>query len=355
MPFDLVIKNGMVVDGSGLPAYPADIGVRHGRIDTIGRIRERAREVIDADGLVVAPGFVDGHTHMDAQIFWDPLGTSSCYHGITTVVIGNCGFTLAPCAAANKHLVIQNLQRAEDISPKAMEAGIEWRWTTYPEFLDVLDTLPKGINYAGYVGHSAVRTYVMGERAFDQDVGAHGGVADVAGVVDALGQGIEDVEELRIRGPAPLDPGLHRLRRDVLGALQVLDDQVLVGGGAGGQREAAVAHDDRGDAVVARRGPEGIPEDLGVHVGVAVDEAWRDDEPVGVDDLARPLADAADRIDPAVAHADVGRVRRQTGSIDHHPVLDHQVKRHRGLLSSPGPTWRRERYRTMNAAAPPGV
>src|SRR2546430_1023038 len=168
MPFDLVIKNGMVVDGSGLPAYPADIGVRHGRIDTIGRIRERAREVIDADGLVVAPGFVDGHTHMDAQIFWDPLGTSSCYHGITTVVMGNCGFTLAPCAAANKHLVIQNLQRAEDISPKAMEAGIEWRWTTYPEFLDVLDTLPKGINYAGYVGHSAVRTYVMGERAFDQ-------------------------------------------------------------------------------------------------------------------------------------------------------------------------------------------
>src|SRR5437899_1617233 len=84
MPFDLVIKNGMVVDGSGLPAYPADIGVRHGRIDTIGRIRERAREVIDADGLVVAPGFVDGHTHMDAQIFWDPLGTSSCYLGFTT-------------------------------------------------------------------------------------------------------------------------------------------------------------------------------------------------------------------------------------------------------------------------------
>ena len=175
------------------------------------------------------------------------------------------------------------------------------------------------------------------ERALAHDVRAHGGVADVAGIVDALGQGIEDVEELGIRGPAPLDPGLHRLRRDVLGALQVLDDQVLVGGGAGGQREAAVAHDDRGDAVVARRGPEGIPEDLGVHVGVAVDEAWRDDEPVGVDDLARPLADAADRIDPAVAHADVGRVRRQTGSIDHHPVLDHQVKRHRGLLSSPGP------------------
>src|SRR6266699_2011248 len=158
MPYDLVIKNGTVIDGSGLPGFRADVGVRHGRIVTIGRIRERGRESLDAEGHVVAPGFVDGHTHMDAQIFWDPLGTSSCYHGITTVVMGNCGFTLAPCAAANKHLVIQNLQRAEDISPKAMEAGIEWRWTTYPEFLDVLDTLPKGINYAGYVGFTASRS-----------------------------------------------------------------------------------------------------------------------------------------------------------------------------------------------------
>jgi len=168
MSYDLVIKNGTVIDGSGLPRYRADVGVRHGRIVTIGRIRERAREVVDAEGQVVTPGFVDGHTHMDAQIFWDPLGTSSCWHGITSVVMGNCGFTLAPCAKENKHLVVRNLQRAEDIPPAAMEAGIEWRWTTFPEFLDCLDSLPKGINYGGYVGHSAVRTYVMGERAFEQ-------------------------------------------------------------------------------------------------------------------------------------------------------------------------------------------
>jgi N-acyl-D-amino-acid deacylase len=169
MPYDLVIRNGMVIDGSGLPRYRADVGVRHGRIVTIGRIREAAREVIDADGQVVAPGFVDGHTHMDAQVFWDPLGTSSCWHGITSVVMGNCGFTLAPCAEKNKHFVVKNLQRAEDIPAQAMEAGIEWRWTTFPEFLDRLDAVPKGINYAGYLGHSALRTYVMGERAFDRE------------------------------------------------------------------------------------------------------------------------------------------------------------------------------------------
>jgi N-acyl-D-amino-acid deacylase len=168
MRYDLVIKNGTVIDGSGLPRYRADVGVRHGRIVSIGRIRERAREVIDADGQVVAPGFVDGHTHMDAQVFWDPLGTSSCWHGITSVVMGNCGFTLAPCAAADKHMVVRNLQRAEDIPPQAMAAGIEWNWTTFPEFLDCIELLPKGINYSGYIGHSALRTYVMGERAFDQ-------------------------------------------------------------------------------------------------------------------------------------------------------------------------------------------
>ena len=168
MSYDLVIKNGWVVDGSGLPRYRGDVGVTGGRIAAIGRIRESAREVIDADGRVVSPGFVDGHTHMDAQIFWDPLGTCSCWHGITSVVMGNCGFTLAPCAKEDRHLVIRNLERAEDIAAEAMEAGIDWRWTTFPQFLDTLESLPKGINYSSYLGHSALRTYVMGERAFEK-------------------------------------------------------------------------------------------------------------------------------------------------------------------------------------------
>ncbi|MCI0547912.1 MAG: amidohydrolase family protein [Candidatus Rokubacteria bacterium] len=189
MPYDLVVKNGTVIDGSGLPRYRADVGVRHGRIVTIGRIRERAQEVIDAEGQMVAPGFVDGHTHMDAQIFWDPLGTSSCWHGITSVVMGNCGFTLAPCAAADKHMVVRNLQRAEDIPPQAMEAGIAWRWTTFPEFLDTLESLPKGINYSGYIGHSALRTYVMGERAFSEEASADDLRAMERELRDAIGAG----------------------------------------------------------------------------------------------------------------------------------------------------------------------
>ena len=167
MSYDLVIKNGTVIDGSGLPRYRADVGIQDGRIASIGRIRDGAKKVVDAEGHVVAPGFIDGHTHMDAQIFWDPLGTCSCWHGITSVVMGNCGFTLAPCADKDKHLVMRNLERAEDISADAMNVGIEWSWTTYREYLDTLERLPKGINYSGYLGHSALRTYVMGERAFD--------------------------------------------------------------------------------------------------------------------------------------------------------------------------------------------
>ncbi|MFU8816801.1 MAG: N-acyl-D-amino-acid deacylase family protein [Pseudomonadales bacterium] len=171
MALDLLIKNGTVVDGSGGARYRADVGVRDGRIVSIGRAVESASRTVDADGLVVAPGFVDGHTHMDAQVFWDPLGSCSCYHGVTTAVMGNCGFTLAPCKAEDADLVFRNLERAEDLSRDAMLAGIRWNWETFPQFLDTVEALPKGINYAGYIGHSALRTYVMGERAFTEAAG----------------------------------------------------------------------------------------------------------------------------------------------------------------------------------------
>jgi N-acyl-D-aspartate/D-glutamate deacylase len=167
--YDLVIRNGTVVDGTGLPRYRADVAVNGYRIAAIGRIRDKGREEIDATGQVVSPGFIDGHTHMDAQVFWDPLGSCSCWHGVTTAVMGNCGFTLAPGSAAQREMILANIIRAEDISPEAIQAAVPWRWTTFREYLDVVDTLPKAINYAANIGHSALRTYVMGERAFEQE------------------------------------------------------------------------------------------------------------------------------------------------------------------------------------------
>src|SRR5580658_7407530 len=167
--YDILIRNGTIVDGSGMPRFRADLGIANGKIAAIGRLHENARETIDADGQVVSPGIIDAHTHMDAQVFWDPIGTCSCWHGITSVVMGNCGFSLAPCTEKDKLLVMRNLERAEDISPEAMEAGIRWSWEDFPQSLDAVDRLPKGINYAAYVGHSALRTYVMGERAFSEE------------------------------------------------------------------------------------------------------------------------------------------------------------------------------------------
>jgi N-acyl-D-amino-acid deacylase len=187
MSYDVIIRGGTVIDGSGLPGYRADVGLTDGMIAAIGDLGgERAKETIDAEGHVVAPGFVDGHTHMDAQVFWDPLGTNSCWYGVTSVVMGNCGFSLAPCAEKDKHLVFNNLERAEDISPAAMNAGIPWSWDTFGEYLDTVDKLPKGINYAGYLGHSALRTYVMGQRAFEDQATAD----DMAAMTKALEDGM---------------------------------------------------------------------------------------------------------------------------------------------------------------------
>ena len=168
MSYDLVIRNGTVVDGSGSPPYRADVGVNGGRIAAIGGISERGDQEVDAEGHVVTPGFIDGHTHMDAQLFWDPMGTCSCWHGITTVVMGHCGFTLAPARADERALVVRNLERAEDISPAAMAEGIDWTWQTFAEYLDAVDRAPKALNYAANVGHSALRTWAMGERAFEE-------------------------------------------------------------------------------------------------------------------------------------------------------------------------------------------
>ena len=168
MSLDLLIKNGTVVDGSGLPRFRADVGVESGRIVEIGRIRAPADRTFDADGLIVAPGFIDGHTHMDAQVNWDPLGSCSCWHGVTSVVMGNCGFALAPCKPEDREWFARCLTAVEDIPTEAMMSGIEWTWESFPEYLATVERLPKALNYGMYIGHSALRMYVMGRRGLEE-------------------------------------------------------------------------------------------------------------------------------------------------------------------------------------------
>jgi len=168
MSLDLLIKNGTVVDGSGLPRFRADVGVESGRIVEIGRVRAPADRTFDADGLIVAPGFIDGHTHMDAQVNWDPLGSCSCWHGVTSVVMGNCGFALAPCKPEDREWFARCLTAVEDIPTEAMMSGIEWTWESFPEYLATVERLPKALNYGMYIGHSALRMYVMGRRGLEE-------------------------------------------------------------------------------------------------------------------------------------------------------------------------------------------
>src|SRR6516225_10483435 len=168
MALDTVIRGGTVVDGSGKPRFAADIGIKDGRIAEIGKVTTPAQRTLDADGLIVSPGFIDGHTHMDAQVAWDPIGSCSCWHGVTTVIMGNCGFALAPCRPEEREWFARCLTAVEDIPTEAMLAGIDWTWETFPEYLATVERLPKAINYGMYIGHSALRMYAMGRRGLDE-------------------------------------------------------------------------------------------------------------------------------------------------------------------------------------------
>jgi len=248
--YDVVIRNGFVVDGSGLGAYRADVGVTGDRIAKIGRIAEAGAVDIDAEGLVVTPGFIDVHTHFDAQIFWDAPGTNSCWHGVTTVVMGNCGFTLAPASADEAPLVVRNLERAEDISGVALAAGIDWSWTSFPEFLDAVDRLPKGINYVPLFGHSAVRTHVMGQRAFEEEATDDDLRAMEAQLREGLAAGAAGFSTSRTVHHQTSD---DRPVASRLAAWSEVDHLVRVVGDAGGGAFQFVEDPLTGDDEVARR------------------------------------------------------------------------------------------------------
>jgi N-acyl-D-amino-acid deacylase len=176
MDYDILIKDGLVVDGSGMPAYEADVGIAAGRVQTVGRIGGGAREVLDARGLVVAPGFIDPHTHYDAQLFWDPLATPTCWHGFTTVLMTNCGFGIAPLRREHQDYVMRMLAEVEAIPLRSLERGVPWSWQSYAEYLEALDR-GLGVNVLSLAPHSTIRYHVMGDDArkrpaTDDEIGA---------------------------------------------------------------------------------------------------------------------------------------------------------------------------------------
>ena len=243
---DLVIRGGTVIDGSGAPPRVADVAVLAGRISAVGDVGGRGRREVDASGLCVCPGFIDLHTHYDAQYTWDPYATSSIWHGVTTTVIGNCGFAIAPCRPQDREVTLRTLVKVEGMSLKAMQVGITWEFETFPAYLDALERRNPSLNVAALLGHSAVRQWVMG-RAAQQRRATGDEVAQMAGLVreamaaGAIGLGtstaeahvgdgglpvpsrLADLDELKALTRA-MGAGGHGLLEITVGSTTTLDD-----------------------------------------------------------------------------------------------------------------------------------
>src|SRR5271167_3747667 len=183
MSYDLIIRGGRVVDGSGAAPRTADIAVQDGLIAEVGRIDGTARRTIDADGLTVTPGFVDIHTHFDGQATWDPHLTPSCWHGVTTAIMGNCGIGFAPVRPDRHGWLVELMEGVEDIPGSALSEGITWEWESFGEYLDALERMPRAVDVGAQIPHAAVRGFVMGDRAQDTATGTD---------IDAMSQIVAD-------------------------------------------------------------------------------------------------------------------------------------------------------------------
>jgi N-acyl-D-amino-acid deacylase len=186
MSADMVIRGGTVIDGTGAPGVRADVAITDGRISAIGEGLD-GDTVLDAGDHVVAPGFIDIHTHYDAQVFWDPALTPSCYHGVTTVVAGNCGFSIAPTRAEHRELIARTLENVEDMDVATLAAGVPWDFSTFPEYLASVERRGSGLNFGAYIGHTALRLFVMGDDAYERIATAE----EVVGLQAVLREALE--------------------------------------------------------------------------------------------------------------------------------------------------------------------
>src|SRR5581483_4217814 len=181
---DVVIRGGTVVDGTGNPPRRADVAIDGARIVAVGAVPDRGRETIDAGGLLVTPGFVDVHTHYDGQATWDRYLAPSSWHGVTTLVMGNCGVGFAPARPDRRAWLIGLMEGVEDIPGAALEAGIRWDWESFPEYLDALDRMPRALDVGAQVPHGALRAYVMGERGAADEPATADDIAAMARLVE---------------------------------------------------------------------------------------------------------------------------------------------------------------------------
>ena len=189
---DVILRGAKVVDGTGSPGRAASVAIEDGKITSVGDVGPAAAgagraQVIDLDGLVLSPGFIDIHTHYDAQVLWDPDLTPSCWHGVTTVVMGNCGFGIAPTRPEHRETIARTLENVEGMSVEALVAGIPWTFETFPEYLDVLDRTPTRLNVGALVGHTPLRLYVLGDEAVERAATPD----EIARMRDLVGEAIE--------------------------------------------------------------------------------------------------------------------------------------------------------------------